>query len=158
MPVAVRFPRIWVPAFTETISVFFPADVGSNIHVAVFSSLIGAGHISIGDFANISSRVSIFSSSDDYSGEYMTNPTVPEAYTNVTRDPVKIGRHAIVGCGSIILPGVTLEDGVAVGALSLVNSDCAAFTVCAGVPVREIRKRKRNLLDHEQRLLASLHV
>ena len=44
--------------------------LGSHIHLAVYSCLIGAGHIQIGDFCNISSRVAIYSSSDDYSGAF----------------------------------------------------------------------------------------
>lgn len=58
--------------------------IGNNVHIAVFCSLIGKEVIKINDFANLSSRVSIYSSSDDYSGEYMTNPTIPSHLTNVT--------------------------------------------------------------------------
>ncbi len=65
--------------------------IGDYVHVAVFSSLIGAGKISIADFSNISSRVSIYSSNDDYSGGFMTNPTVPDIYTHVTPADVVIG-------------------------------------------------------------------
>ena len=59
-------------------------EIGNYIHIAVFSSLIGAGRIALSDFCNISSRVSIYSSSDDYTGEYMTNPMMPKILTNVT--------------------------------------------------------------------------
>ena len=127
-------------------------DIGNYIHIAVFSSLIGAGNIQLADFCNISSRVSIYSSNDDYSGTAMTNPMVPSEFTNVTHADVKIGRHAIVGSGSIILPGVTLEEGVAVGALSLVKKDCLAFGIYMGSPAKRITERKRNLLAYELRL------
>ena len=123
--------------------------VGRNVHIAVFSSLIGAGRITLGDFSNISSRVSIYSSSDDYSGATMTNPTVPSEYKNVKHADVVIGRHVIIGCGSVILPGVTLEEGVAVGALTLIRTDCAAFGIFAGNPARRIGGRRRDLLELE---------
>lgn len=84
--------------------------IGSYIHIAVYSSLIGAGKITLGDFANISSRVSIYSSNDDYSGAYMTNPMVPEGLTNVEHADVMIGKHVIVGSGTVVLPGVVLEE------------------------------------------------
>ncbi|MEX8500199.1 acyltransferase, partial [Leptothrix ochracea] len=99
-------------------------EIGNYIHIAVYTSLIGAGAIRLHDFCNLSSRVSIYASSDDYSGEFMTNPMVPTDYTGVTHAPVTLGRHVIVGCGSVLLPGVTLHEGVAIGALSLVNRDC----------------------------------
>lgn len=128
--------------------------IGDNIHIAVYTSLIGAGKIMLSDFCNLSSRVSIYSSNDDYSGAFMTNPTIPGRYTGVTHADVFFGRHVIVGSGSVILPGVTLEDGVAVGALSLVTKDCEAFGIYTGNPARRIKERKRDLLELEKLFLA----
>lgn len=128
-------------------------DIGNYIHIAVFSSLIGVGNISLSDFCNISSRVAIYSSNDDYSGTSMTNPTVPLAFTNVQHADVKIGRHVIIGAGAIVLPGVTLEEGVAVGALSLVKTDCKFFGIYVGVPAKLIGERKRDLLKLERKLI-----
>lgn len=128
-------------------------EIGNFVHIAVFSSLIGAGKITLSDFGNLSSRVSVYSSNDDYSGEHMTNPTVPERFTGVSHQDVFIGRHAIVGAGSIILPGVRIEEGVAVGALSLVNKDCSAFGLYYGIPVRRMADRSRHLLELEQQFL-----
>ena len=73
------------------------------------------------DFSGLSSRITIYSSNDDYSGNNMTNPSIPTEFTNVTHADVIIKKHAIIGSGSVILPGVTIEEGAAVGALSLVN-------------------------------------
>lgn len=129
--------------------------IGNYVHIAVGSSLIGAGKITMSDFSGLSSRTSIYSSSDDYSGITLTNPTVPSEYTCVTHADVFLGKHVIVGCGSVILPGVTMEEGVAVGALSLVHKDCEAFGIYAGNPVRRIKERKRDLLELEQRFMAS---
>jgi galactoside O-acetyltransferase len=128
-------------------------SIGSHVHVAVFCSLIGAGSITLGDFCNLSSRVSIYSSSDDYSGQRMTNPTVPAEFTGVAHADVSIGRHAIIGAGSVVLPGVVLGEGAAVGALSLVKEDCEAFGIYAGAPARHIGGRRRDLLELEAQLL-----
>ena len=125
-------------------------SIGKHVHIAVYSSMIGAGEIKLSDFCNVSSRVSIYSSSDDYSGATMTNPTVPTEYTGVTHADVFLGKHVIVGSGSVILPGVTLEEGVAVGALSLVTNNCIAFGIYAGNPARHISERKRDLLELEK--------
>lgn len=130
--------------------------IGNNIHLAVYSSIIGAEKVVISDFANISSRVSIYSSSDDYSGTTMTNPMIPDEFKSVTHAPVYIGRHVIIGSGSIVLPNVTLEEGVAIGSLSLVNRDCARFSVYAGIPVKKIKERKTDLLDLEKKYLISI--
>lgn len=129
--------------------------LGDHIHVAVYSSLIGAAPIILADYCNISSRVAIYSSNDDYSGAAMTNPTVPSDFTGVSHAEVRLGRHVIIGTGTVILPGVTLEEGAAVGALSLVKKDCRSFGIYAGVPARLIGGRRRDLLEVEKRFRAS---
>ena len=127
--------------------------IEDHVHIAVYSSLIGAKRIKLKNFSGISSHVAIYSSSDDYSGNYMTNPTVPSEFTNVSHGDVTIGQHVIVGSGSIILPNTTLEDGVAIGALSLVNKSCEGFYIYSGTPVKKIKQRSQNLLKLEEKLI-----
>ncbi|MCU6498872.1 acyltransferase [Rugamonas sp. A1-17] len=131
-------------------------EIGRNVHVAVYSCLIGKGPITLDDFANISSRVAIYSSNDDYSGAWMTGPTLPPEFTNISAGPVRIGRHAIIGSGCVVLPRVTVGEGAALGALSLVNRDCDSFGVYVGVPARKVKERRRDLLAVEQAYLQGL--
>ena len=127
--------------------------IGNYVHIAVYCSLIGQGKIQLSSFSGLSSRVSIYSSNDDYSGGFLTNPTIPNQFTNVKHQDVYLGKHVIVGSGSIILPGITLEEGVAIGALSLVTKNCNSFSIYAGNPVKFIKPRKKDLLALEQQLL-----
>jgi acetyltransferase-like isoleucine patch superfamily enzyme len=53
--------------------------IGSDVHVAAYVGLYGAGGIVIGDFGGISARTLVYSVSDDYSGEHLSGPTVPDA-------------------------------------------------------------------------------
>ena len=100
-------------------------SLGSFIHLAAGVLLFaGDAGITVGDYSTLSSRCAVYALTDDYSGAAMTNPTVPEAYTHVTQQPVSVGRHVIVGTGSTILPGVTVGEGCAVGAMSLLRGDC----------------------------------
>lgn len=130
--------------------------IGDYVHIGIGSTLVGAGRITLSDFSGLSSRVSIYSSSDDYSGATMTNPTLPREFTGVTHADVFLGKHVIVGSGSVILPGIMLEDGVAVGALSLVTKNCRAFGIYAGNPAKRLKERKRDLLELETRLMGRL--
>ncbi|WP_229423052.1 acyltransferase [Telluria aromaticivorans] len=129
--------------------------VGDYIHIGGGSYLGCAGGITLGDFANLSQGVRIYSSSDDYSGEALTNPTVPPAYLKLTKAPVALGRHVIVGSGSVILPGANIGEGSAVGALSLVLRPLEAWGIYAGAPARRLKARSRALLELEQALLAN---
>ncbi|WP_019603189.1 acyltransferase [Teredinibacter turnerae] len=128
-------------------------DIGSYVHVAVNCLLVGAAKVTLGDFSGISSRVAIYSSSDDYSGNSLTNPTVPDEYTDRSHGDVTLGRHAIVGAGSVILPGVSIGDGAAVGALSLVTKNCEEFYIYAGNPAKKLKRRATKLLQLEHQFL-----
>lgn len=124
--------------------------IGKNVHISVYTSIIGKEEIVIGDFAAISSRVSIYSSNDDYSGNYMTNPTVDSKLTNVHHESVYIGKHVLIGSGCVILPGITMGVGACIGALSLVKDNCKTFCMYAGIPAKFIKLRSNKLLKMEK--------
>lgn len=119
--------------------------IGRYVHIAVMSILIGGGAITIDDYCNISGRVSIYSSNDDYSGEWMTGPVLPAEYTNIMSQDVSLKSHVIVGAGSVILPGVTIGQCSAVGALCLVNSSLAPYGIYAGIPAKRIKERSKRV-------------
>ena len=125
--------------------------IGRHVHLAVMCVLMGAEKITLHDFSGYSSRVSIYSTSDDFSGAAMTGPTVPVEFTNVKSRPVSIGRHVIIGAGTVVLPGVTISDGAAVGAVSLVTKDVPAHEIHGGVPAKKVGARKTDLYALEAR-------
>lgn len=128
--------------------------IGSNIHIAAYSAIYGGEvGVELQDFSNISSRVCIYAVSDDYSGETMTNPMIPDEYKNVTQIPVCIKRHVIIGSGSTVLPGVTLEEGTAIGAMSLINKSTDGWGIYAGIPAKKIKERSKKLLDLEKKFM-----
>jgi galactoside O-acetyltransferase len=127
--------------------------IGKYNHISCHTILIGADTIILEDFVTISSHCSIYSSSDDYSGNFLTNPTVDNKYTNVKNAPVIIKKHVIIGCNSVVLPGVTICYGSAIGSLSFVNKNVEELVVMAGTPLKYIKKRINNFLELENKLL-----
>lgn len=127
--------------------------IKSHVHIACFCSLIGKARITMEEFSGISSRVSIYSSSDDYSGKYLTNPTVPEEFKNVIHGEVYIGKHVIVGVGSTILPNVRIGEGSAIGAYSLVTKNIDQNVIAIGVPAKRIKSRSKDIFDLERTFL-----
>lgn len=131
--------------------------LGNYIHIAAYSALYGGEEgIFIADFANLSSRVSVYSESDDYSGETMTNPMVPLKYKNVENNPVKIEKHVVVGSTSVILPGALLREGSAFGSFSFITQDSEPWSINVGIPARKIKDRKRNLLEMERKMMEAI--
>lgn len=128
---------------------------GSYIHIAAYTALYsGDQEIIINDFANLSSRVSVYAESDDYSGVSMTNPTVPVKYKKLERGRVMIERHVIIGSTSVVLPGVILAEGSAFGSFSFIDHDSEPWSINVGIPFRKIKDRKKDLLEYEEELLA----
>lgn len=127
--------------------------IGSFVHIAAFTSICGGGEFVMEDFSGLSGGVRIYTGNEDYGGQCMTNPTVPAPYRVATRSYVRIGKHAIVGANSVILPGVTLGEGAVVGANSLVHRDCKPWTMYFGSPAKPLRSRPRDkILELEAQL------
>lgn len=124
--------------------------IGSFVHIACHTSLIGRGGIWIGDYVGISGHCAVYSSSDDFSGNFLTNPMVDEKYTNVKHDGVVMMKHSLVGAGCIILPGAYLREGAAIGAQSLVKGWVGEYTINGGNPLKFIKNRERNLVTLEE--------
>lgn len=124
--------------------------LGNYIHIAAYSALYGKLGIEMEDFTGLSPRCTVFSASDDFTGEYMVSPMVPDELTNVTGGKVIIKRFSQIGAGTVLLPNVTLEEGTAVGAMSLVKNDTQEWTIYGGCPAKKLKNRKQNILKlHE---------
>lgn len=124
--------------------------IGRNVHVAAFSNVAGGEEgITLGDFSGLAYGCHVFSQSDDYSGDTLTNPTVPTEFKSVLKKGVKISNHVIIGTNSIVFPGVTIAEGCSIAAMSLINKDTEEWGVYAGIPARRIKNRSKNLLQLE---------
>jgi galactoside O-acetyltransferase len=118
----------------------------SYIHIGAFCALYGSKGIIMEDYTGLSPRTTIFSATDDFSGNYLVSPMVPVQYTNVTGGLVLIKRYAQIGAGCIILPNLVINEGVAVGAMSLINKDLAEWGIFAGIPAKYLKERSKQLL------------
>ncbi|MGA2093057.1 MAG: acyltransferase [Sedimentisphaerales bacterium] len=128
--------------------------IGNHVHISAFASLCGGDKgIVLEDFVNISEKVVIFAKTDDFSGATLTNPTIPEKYKNVLSAPVILKKHAIVGVGSSILPGVIMGEGSVLGAKSFLKKSTEPWSIYAGAPARKIKDRKKDLLKLEKLFL-----
>lgn len=129
-------------------------SIGRNVHVAVFCNVAGGElGVTLEDFSGLAYGCHVFSQSDDYSGRTLTNPTIPEKFKKVLRAPVILKRHVIVGTCSVVLPGVTLEEGTSVGAMSMVTKSTESWSIYFGVPAKKLKSRKKDLLILEQEYL-----
>ena len=121
--------------------------LGSNIHISAYTALYGRFGIEMEDYSGLSPRCTVFSATDDFSGDYLIGPMVNSDFTNVTGGKVLIKKYSQIGSGCIILPDVTIGEGVAVGAMSLINKSLDEWGIYKGIPAKYSAKRSKNLLN-----------
>lgn len=127
--------------------------IGKHVHLAVGCLLFAGDYgIELADYTGLSSRCAVYAANDDYSGQCMTNPTVPDRYRNVTGAPVVLQKHVVVGSGTTILPGVTIGEGSSVGSMSLVKRSLDSWGIYFGIPCRFYKERGKALLEQERQL------
>lgn len=135
--------------------------IGHNVHIASFTTIVGGGECYIGDFSGLSAGCRLITATDDFTGPYLTNPTVPSKFTNVVKGVIRIGRHVIIGTNAIVFPNVTIGDGCAIGAGAVIRKDLEAWTVYAMIngTLKAIKKRpEAEILNKEQEYLVSQNV
>lgn len=146
--------NVRIDGFTSIIAPAGRVRIGSHVHIATACMLGARGGIDIGDFSSLSQGVRIFTAIDDFSGRRMSNSQVPDDVLGVQTAPVTIGAYVPIGSGTIVLPGVAIGEGAAVGALSLVSHSLAGWVIYAGNPAKETGKRTRDLLALAPKALA----
>ena len=128
-------------------------QIGDFVHIGSHTSIAGGGEFIMGDFSGLSGGVRVYNGNEDYMGGCLTNPTVPFPYRVAKRSFVRVGKHAIVGANSVILPGVEIGEGAVVGACSLVTKSCEPWTTYFGSPAKPLKKRKSSvILELEKKL------
>jgi len=144
--------NIRVDSFSVLIASNGSLIIGDYVHISSGAYLACSGGVVLEDFAGISAHVKIFSASDDFSGIALVGPCEPEQYRKIKKERVVLEKHALIGAGTTILPGVTIGASAAVGAMSLVTKSLKPFNIYAGVPARLVRSRSQNHTELEKSL------
>lgn len=105
-------------------------SIGDDAVISPNCIFYGAGEIEIGDRFDCGPGCYIFSSRTD-----MQN-TADHVFSKVT-----IGNDVVLFAGCILSPGITLGDGVMVGAGSLILNDLIEPGLYAGTPAKLIRPK-----------------
>lgn len=119
-------------------------EIFNYVHIGPHCVITCATNIILNNYSCISAGVKLYGGCDDFSGDYMTNPTVPSEYLNVSIGNIILEEHALVGSSSVILPNVVLKQGTAIAALSLVKKDTEPWMIYGGVPAKPLKPRNQN--------------
>lgn len=121
--------------------------LGDYIHISAYTALYGKYVIEMEDYSGLSPRCTIFSSSDDFSGNYLIGPMINHKLTNISGGKVIFKKYSQLGCNCVVFPGVIINEGAAAGAMSLIINDLEPWKIYKGIPAKFLKNRKKNLLD-----------
>lgn len=121
--------------------------LGSYIHISAYVVLYGSHGIEVEDYAGISARSTVYSAMDDFSGNYMIGPMIPEEKTHVTGGKVTIKKYAQISAHCLIFPNLVIGEGVIVGACSMVKQSLREWGIYIGIPASFLKERSRRLIS-----------
>ena len=114
--------------------------IEGNTHIGPFSYLGCSGHIKLDRFVSISSGAKLFTSTDDYSMNFLHGPMVDSEFVNTTSGPIHMREASIIGSSAIVLPNVEFGEGSVLGSLSLAMIDLESHWIYIGNPAKKYRK------------------
>ena len=134
--------------------------LGNNTRIAAYSALYaGDFGITLKDFVTLSARCTIWAMTDDYSGNALIGPIVPEKFRNVIGGEVILEKYVSLATGVTVITkskGIRLQEGCAVGAMSLVNKSLSEWTIYFGIPCRVFKERSRKMAELSEKFISSL--
>ena len=118
-------------------------EIGSRV-IFSFGCVIAVNKsLKIGDYVQIGEYTSIRDTTHDY-----TDNGFPMMNNDDLSASIIIGNNVWIGRNCLIMPGTIIEDGVVIGANSLVKGVLKRDTIYGGNPVVEIKHR----LDNTEKL------
>lgn len=128
-------------------------DIGRHVHVSAYCLLSGVGgRIIFEDYSGMASHCAAFTSTDDYSGPFLTNPTVPREHTSPITGNIIFEKGSLLGAHSVALPGTVMRAFSTVGAMCIMKGEVAEGDVMvSGMAPRTVRKRDVAALEAHAR-------
>ena len=127
-------------------------EIFNNVHIGSHCMISSSTKIIFGKYSGISSGVKLFGGCDDFSGDSLTNPTIPTKYLNVQYGDIVLEEHVLVGSNSIILPNCLLKKGTVIAAMSLVKKNTEEWKMYGGCPIKFLKERNKGCLVMQQQL------
>ena len=122
-------------------------EIFNYVHIGPQCVITCATNIIFKNYSGISAGTKLYGGCDDFSGDFMTNPTVPCEYLNVQVGDIILEEHALIGANSIVLPNVILRQGTAVAAMSLIKNSTEPWSIYAGIPAKKIKTRNQKCVE-----------
>jgi acetyltransferase-like isoleucine patch superfamily enzyme len=108
--------------------------IGAGTWIGAFTVIDGSGGLTIGEGCDISCGAQIYTHSS------ARRCVSGRRFTEVEREPTRIGDRVFIGAGAVINMGVTIGDECVIAAGAVVTKNVPPRTVVAGVPARPVAR------------------
>lgn len=129
----------------------FGAKIGRGVHVLPSCKVWQPWKLTVGEHSCLSEDVECYSvdqivigvQSVISQGAFLccASHDISSPTMELTYKPITVGAQAWVAAKAFVGPGVTIGEGAVVGACAVVTRDVAPWTVVAGNPAKEVKKR-----------------
>lgn len=134
--------------------------IGNYVHISPHVAVIGGKNakLVLGNFTFISVGSKIICASEEFYGEGLIGPIIPEKYKdNIINKPVVFEDFSGVCANCVVLPGVTLGEGSIVGACSMVKESTEPWTIYFGTPAKPYKTRpKDKIIQYAKEINSSI--
>ncbi|MDR3260116.1 MAG: glycosyltransferase [Fusobacteriaceae bacterium] len=114
-------------------------QIGDHTYIGEFNNIrAGGGKIIIGTNCLISQHITIVASNHGID----KNLPICKQQWCINNNNVIIKDDVWIGANSVILPGVTINEGAVIGAGSIVTKDVPSYAIVAGNPAKILKYRK----------------
>lgn len=135
---------------------FFGAKLGSHVHVYGSVKIWAPWNLELGDFSTLGPGVDCYNQGKIVIGSntiisqksYLCASSHDHEISNfpLILKPITIGDQVWIAADSFIGPGVTIGDGVVVGARSALFKDVEPWSIVGGNPAKKIKDR---IINHK---------
>lgn len=116
-------------------------EMGSYVHISAGVKIYASEGCVMGNFCGISANSTIYTAVDDFSGDHMISPMVPDHLRFVKKGSVVLEDFVQLAPYTQVMPGVVLQEGAVTGAFSFVNKSLGPWSINFGVPCRYKKER-----------------
>jgi acetyltransferase-like isoleucine patch superfamily enzyme len=110
--------------------------IGARTAIAMYSVINGGDSVEIGEDCLISGFVFLQTSMHEHKKGIKIRD---QGYRHA---PINIGADVWLGAHVVVMPGVTLGEGVVVGSNAVVLNSIASNCIAVGIPARTVRERE----------------
>lgn len=113
----------------------------NNIHISAYSALYGNSGIILENNTGISTGCVLFSETDDFTRSSLIGSQHIESKRKIIKGRIILEEHSQLGSKSVVMPGLTIQEGAVTGVMTFVNINLNPWSVYVGSPAKFLKPR-----------------